>query len=228
MKLEIKDVKFFVAILKSFNSKNKITFKFSNETLEISAINNLRQYIILENIIFNYIDYRDIIFTIDHSLLLSYINHFKKNLCLYIDNNLNLTTKSENYSLFVKIPFIDLLDNEYKFVEDSKIKFILKPEQSKILAMFKGIVTYSLENMNLIIRREVEESNERIVINDIEIIESNYLYFKCLNNWANIFEELFGFIEGTLFSFNENILSIQFLFKKYQNTYLEIQIPRSL
>ncbi|KAF7684424.1 hypothetical protein TCON_0380 [Astathelohania contejeani] len=230
MDILITNIKFFKSIIRAFSAKKYITWVVKDTNIQVMTIDTYRYFLNLDTDIYEVLSSSEgVTFTIMPSLLHNYLNLFTQNLKIEIKNNLSLSNfEDKNCKINVQIPFIRQIPPEYQHIGDTNIQFIVSRKTSLILSKFKGLVTYEIQNKTLYLRRWNEEMREEIIIPQIDIIEGTILDFTCNNSWVDIFEYLGEYIENVMFGFSEDFLSVQFLFHKFENSYLEVQIPRSL
>ncbi|KAM0673004.1 hypothetical protein GVAV_003495 [Gurleya vavrai] len=224
MNLILSDTKIFKSIIKALSSTTNLTFKITPENFCIYTIDINKYFFTFPQAFFSVDDNKN--FTLLTAQIFQILDLIPFKSQIEIQNSFKIIGKFSNALTKIKIPLVSFIDYDYEEISDISTKFITKA--SNIKFNFKGIVNYSIQNENLIIRRDADEFCEEIEMFNVDFIEKGFLNFTCSNSWIDVFEILKDEIDSVLFLFSKNFLSVQFLFIKYEQGYGEIQIPRSL
>eukprot|EP00866_Antonospora_locustae_P000812 jgi/Antlo1/812/815 len=80
----------------------------------------------------------------------------------------------------------------------------------------------------LLLTKTENEVRDILAMEDVEWLQMGDLYFTCNNDWVRGLDDLGDYIEAVLMEFSAYILCVKFLFKKFHESYLEIQVPKSV
>lgn len=222
--LTINDIDLFSNILKSLSFTTTISFKITDESFCIFSHDLAQYFVSLPNTFYTITN--AIHFTVHTSQIVQHIDLFQNNLVIELNGSFHAKHILNDTVLSMEIPFITFVDIIYQELSAVTTKFLIK--KNKMQIPFTGIVNYRNDADTLIVKREAEEANEEIIMHNIDFIECKNLNFTCSNTWFQILNVLQNEYEDVLFSFCEHVLSVQFIFKKFENSFFEIHIPRSL
>lgn len=234
MELEIHDPKFFNSIVNIFSTKMNSVFTINSELFQISAFDSHYYFISLEEKFFHF-PFDEIIFGLNTTLLhkqlqlIQFLEEKQKQLHILLENNSFIIKKliSDHTNLEITVPFIKIEEYHLDQTKESRTKFFMK--DGKSLLSFIGIVQYTIENNNLIITRESEESKEEIEIFDIEFLKNDYILdFTCSNSWVNVFWGISDYVTNIYFEFTDDVLHVSFSLKNYERSYFEVRVPRCI
>ncbi|KAM0686733.1 hypothetical protein COBT_002036 [Conglomerata obtusa] len=223
-KLIINDILFFKTLINSLSLLKHLTFKITQTNFYILSVDINRYFISLPEKFYKI--ERDFEFTVITAQLLEGLNLISTRSSFTLSNSLKIEFCLSSGRAKVEISFISFIDHEYEDISDVSTKFIIKRTNFNI--PFTGIVNYSYKKDNLILRRDANEISEEVQVFEVNFIENRNLNFTCSNTWTNVYNLLGEEIEDVLFNFCDNFMSVQFLFKKYDESFFEIQVPRSL
>lgn len=221
---ELKDPKFFKSLIQSLQTNKTITFKITSTSFILYTTENPFFFLNIESTFFT--SEAELIFTLNPSILYRYISLITTSTVFLVKNELTIKNKIGDSIAEVYIPLLTTIDFDYKELQDITNKFFIK--NYRALSSITGIVNYRIEDGNLKIRRDSEEMKDEVVIYDVEVISKTNLNFTCCNKWTNVFENLDGYIEKVRFMFGNSMLFVQFLLKNYENSFVEIAVPKTL
>lgn len=225
MKITIKNMDFFSDILKIFREKDRLTFEIDTENFKMSLLHMNSYYANLEMSLFAVEDPEEISFTVDPKLMLKYLHFFRAGLSIEVDRFLVLRSMESQASTEIRVPLNELESYGYTFLEPST-KALLK--NIGFLKTFTGMTTYETRDGCLVLTKVLNEAKDVLVIEDVEWLQAQDLYFTCNNDWVSSLETLSDRIESVLMEFSPYILSVKFLFKNFTKSYLEIQVPKCI
>lgn len=209
--------------MKLLSSKDYITFNITDNQLQIQT-NKIHLYFIsMDQSFFLANEY--VKFTVNAAYMHKFVDIMIDN-TLHIEENLLINTRQfDSSTAKITLPFISLITNDHFEATNIHTKIILK--NLKALNHLKGIVTYTLKDNGMILTSVVDEVMEEVYIYDVDIIINGNLNFLCSNSWVDALEVLDDQIESILLCFGDRTLMVQFLFKEYENSYFEIQVPEN-
>lgn len=221
---EIKDLKFFKALIQSLSNRNHITIKLEQTTLKMYTTDSPVVFASIESKFFKTAYETE--FTLSPAILIRYLSLINAGTVFDINEALVIRNRHGEALSEVTIPFVKSTEPSEFDLTDTHTKFMIK--NYKALSTISGIVNYRIENNMLRIGRYTEEIRDELVIFDIEIISHLNLNFTCSNGWTGVLVCLEDYIEKVMFLFGENMLFVQFLLKEYGDSFIEIVVPRCL
>lgn len=221
MEVVLRNRDFLRAMLRIFLAKREITMQICRERMSVSAHGQNNMYLVMESALFA-TDIVDAEFTVN-------TQHLADALAV-LDGDLAVGDALELFSdrSRMAIPFVTTVRNEYEEACVPTTKFIVDAETAAVFGWMRGVVTYEIEDGRLFVRRSAGDMAEEIEFLDIGFVARGELKFRCNNSWAEALGDVEEHVENVMFAFNENALCVQFLFRSYPESYLELQVPRSL
>lgn len=225
MKITVREVGFFTKILKLFGERERLTLEMDSESVKMSLAHLNSYYVNLEASLFDIEEPGDVSFTINPSLMVKNLHFFRSGLSMevgafFIMRNFDKQTTTE-----VKIPLNRIEEYEYVLPEAST-KVLLR--NTTVIKYFTGITTYEAKDKMLLLTKTENEVRDILAMEDVEWLQMGDLYFTCNNDWVRGLDDLGDYIEAVLMEFSAYILCVKFLFKKFHESYLEIQVPKSV
>ena len=225
MRIAVKEIGFFTKILKLFGEKERLTLEIDSENFKMSLSHLNSYYVNLEVSLFDIEEPEDVSFTINPNLLIKNLHFFRSGLSMEVGAFLILRNIDKQTTTEVRIPLNRPEDYGYTFMEAST-KVLLR--NTNVIKYFTGITTYETKKNMLVLTKTENEVRDILVMEDIEWLQAGDLYFTCNNDWVKGLDVLGDYIEVVLMEFSTYILSVKFLFKKFHESYLEIQVPKSV
>lgn len=221
MKLVFNDHKFLRDVVRVFLSKREVTVEVRQEYISMCSHGQSRIYSVIEDSLFA-TDAEDLVFTVRTQHLVEGLEVLEGDFVL--GERLKLAKEGST----VTIPLVTTVDDEYEEVSGVTTKFVVGAAAADALDRLRGLVTYEIEDGSLFIRKRAGDVIEEVELLKIDFIVMGELKFQCNNDWTETLGGIKEHIENIMVAFSENFLCVQFLFRKYSRSYLELQIPRSL
>ncbi|ADM11888.1 uncharacterized protein Eint_071250 [Encephalitozoon intestinalis ATCC 50506] len=222
MRISLKDEKFFRTMIGVFADKGNIEFDIRPEEITASSCGQSNFYLVINNDVFT-ADGECLSFVVKAQHLLEGINALGR-YDLVIEDDLKLLDGGNT----IFIPFLPAPKSEYEEPDTPVAKLVVSPELLEAFGMLKGVVTYEIEGNKLFIRKAGSDVLEEIEFLTGGFIIAGDLQFKCNNRWTDVLAGIKSYVDSIMLTFGANTLCIQFLFKKYSRSYLELQVWRSL
>ncbi|CAD25662.1 hypothetical protein [Encephalitozoon cuniculi GB-M1] len=222
MRISLKDEKFFKSILGVFADRGGVTLDTRQEAISISSHGQSSFYLTMTNDVV-IINGESLTFTVKAQHLLEGMSVLSG--CdLIAQDELRLVDGRSTIS----IPFIPTVRSEYEELDAPSTKIIVGPELLDGFMALKGLVTYEVEKDKLFVRRAGGEVLEEVEFPMVDFIVAGDLQFRCNNKWTDVLGKIRGYVDSMMLAFGPDILCIQFLFKRYPGSYLELRVSRSL
>lgn len=225
MRIAVKEVCFFIKVLKLFSEKERLALEIDTEGFRMSLSHLNSYYVNLEASLFDIEEPEDAAFTINPRLLVKNLHFFRSGLTMEVGAFFILRNTDRQTTTEVRIPLNKPEDYAYTFLEAST-KVLLR--NTGVIRYFTGTTTYEAKNNALVLTKTENEVRDILAMEDIEWLQTGDLYFTCNNDWVRGLDVLGDYIEVVLMEFSTYVLSVKFLFKKFRESYLEIQVPKSV
>lgn len=225
MKIAVREVCFFTKILRLFGERERLTLEIDTENVKMSLAHLNSYYVNLEASLFEFEEPGDVSFTINPSLVVKNLHFFKSGLSMEVGTFFILRNFEKQATTEVRIPLNRPEEYEYALLEAST-KVLLR--NTSVIKYFTGITTYEAKDSMLMLTKTENEVRDVLAMQDIEWLQAGDLYFTCNNDWVRGLDALEDYIEAVLMEFSAYVLSVKFLFKKFHESYLEIQVPKSV
>lgn len=222
---KITDIKFFKTLLQSFSTKKHISFNITPQTFQLYSIDRSILYINLATSLFH-TTITSSNFTLNPQILHKYLPLFTNTTIFTINTSFNIENNHNNIISNITIPFIEHIHFEPQELLNIHTKFFVT--NIRPLTYLKGIINYRIEDNMLRIRQNTQEIADEIVMYNIEVITNVNLNFSCWNDWSGVLECVDGYVEKVRFLFGHNVLFVQVLVKDYNESFIELTIPRTL
>lgn len=225
-KVSIREIAFFTKVLQLFRNCDRITFEIDSNYFKITCFHIFTLYYAsLENSIFCVESGEEKLFTVNPKLFVKYLHFFRSSFLIEAEDFLKFRSVEKEDFVEAEIPFNALEEHEYTFYE-ANVKLLVK--KANLMQLFTGNVIYESREGKLILTKNEGEAKDVVCIKEIEWLKEGYLYFPCNNDWSSCLEILNECIESLLIEFSAYVMSVKFLFKKFNDSYLEIQIPKDV
>lgn len=225
MKITVREVGFFTKIMKLFGERERLTLEIDSESVKMSLAHLNSYYVNLEASLFEIEEPGDVSFTVNPSLVAKNLHFFRSGLSMEVGTFFILRNFDKQTTTEVKIPLNKPEEYEYALLEAST-KVLLK--NIAVIKYFTGITTYEAKDNMLVLTKTENEVRDILAMEDVEWLQAGDLYFSCNNDWVRGLDALGDYIEAVLMEFSAYVLSVKFLFKKFHESYLEIQVPKNI